>query len=94
LRFNAGPGGEILLPVNVRWDLPLGQVCEDRWRAEHKANVVEEPFPASTHTCQRGHRLEVFDPPGVEQVADRAEHGVAGLDFGFEETEADYEFLY
>ena len=94
LRFNAGPGGEILLPVNVRWDLPLGELSEDQWRAEHRANVVEESLLVGTRTCERGQRFDVFDEPGMEQPADDAEPRVGGLDFGFEETEADYELLY
>ena len=94
LRFNAGPGGEILLPVGVRWDLPLGEVSEDPWRAEHKANVAAESLPVATRTCDRGQRFDVFDELGMEQPADDARPGFSGLDFGFEETEADYELLY
>jgi len=94
LRFNAGPGGEILLPVTVRWDLPLGEVSEDQWRAEHRANVVEESLLVSTRTCERGHRLDAVDEPGIGPLIDETDSGFAGFDFGFEETEADYELLH
>ena len=94
LRFNAGPGGEILLPVNVRWDLPLGEVSEDQWQAEHRSNVVEESLLVGTRTCERGHRLDGVDEPGIGPLIDETEPGFAGFDFGFEEAEADYGFLH
>ncbi|MFQ5491855.1 MAG: hypothetical protein ACE5GE_14145 [Phycisphaerae bacterium] len=91
LRFNAGPGAELLLPVRVRWDLPFGEVDQDQWRAEYEANVVAEPPMAGTRMCERGHRLDVFDPPWGEQAIDHPGSELAGFDFGFDETEADDE---
>ncbi|MHC4093221.1 MAG: hypothetical protein ACYSVY_23625 [Planctomycetota bacterium] len=94
LRFTAGPGGEILLPADVRWDLPLDEVNQEQWRAEHRANVVAESLLVDTRSCERGHRLDVLSEPGVDHVADQAGGGIAGFDFGFEEMEADDGFLY
>jgi len=94
LRFNVGPGGELLLPVQVRWDLPLGEVDEAGWRAEHRENIVEDSLPVGTGACKRGHLLDVFDELEVEQVTDDARLEFRGLDFGIEELEVDYGLPY
>jgi proteasome lid subunit RPN8/RPN11 len=39
LRFNAGPGGQILIPVGVRWNDLLGDIDEEAWADEYAANV-------------------------------------------------------
>jgi proteasome lid subunit RPN8/RPN11 len=45
LRFNVGPGGEAIIPVEVDYSLPFEGVDRNAWEAEYKANVHEDPFP-------------------------------------------------
>ena len=39
LRFNIGPGGEVLIPVCVDYSLPFGPSEQELWEAEYKANI-------------------------------------------------------
>ena len=39
LRFNIGPGGEVLIPVCVDYSLPFGPSEQDEWKAEYTANI-------------------------------------------------------
>ena len=39
LRFNAGPGGQVLIPVCVDYSLPFGASDYDVWQAEYQANI-------------------------------------------------------
>ncbi len=89
LRFNAGPGGEMLLPVSVRWDLPIGQVDQAAWLAEYQANVTEEFWQSAPSVGKQGGRFDdrdelLDDMPGPDP-ADR----LPMVDFGFMEMEVD-----
>ena len=44
LRFNIGPGGEIVIPVEVDYRLPFGPSAFEAWEAEYKANVRISPL--------------------------------------------------
>jgi proteasome lid subunit RPN8/RPN11 len=44
LRFNTGPGGEILIPVEVDYHLPFGPSAFEAWEAEYQANVRVIPL--------------------------------------------------
>jgi hypothetical protein len=44
LRFNAGPGGELLIPVEIDYRLPFGPSAFEAWEAEYKANVRISPL--------------------------------------------------
>lgn len=39
LRFNVGPGGSILIPVEVDFVTPFGASQRDAWEVEYKANI-------------------------------------------------------
>ena len=39
LRFNIGPGGEVLIPVCVDYSLPFGPSKQEEWVAEYTANI-------------------------------------------------------
>ena len=43
LRFNTGPGGELLIPVEVDYSLPFGPSAFEAWEVEYKANVGISP---------------------------------------------------
>ena len=42
LRFNVGPGGQILIPVEVGYSQAFGPSDEDAWEAEYEANIQAE----------------------------------------------------
>ena len=39
LRFNIGPGGEVVIPVRVDYSVPFGTSEQEAWAAEYKANI-------------------------------------------------------
>ena len=39
MRFNVGPGGNIVIPVEVDFAAPFGPSQRDAWEAEYKANI-------------------------------------------------------
>ena len=39
LRFNTGPGGDVLIPVTVDYSMPFGPSDHESWEAEYKANI-------------------------------------------------------
>ena len=39
LRFAAGPGGQLVLPVAVRWDLPIEALDDEAWADEYAAHI-------------------------------------------------------
>ena len=43
LRFNTGPGGELVIPVEVDYRLPFGPSAFETWEAEYRANVRTSP---------------------------------------------------
>lgn len=47
LRFNVGPGGEMVIPVEVDYRSPFGPSDHDAWEAEYMANMEIEVDPLS-----------------------------------------------
>ncbi|MCB9851205.1 MAG: hypothetical protein H6817_10940 [Phycisphaerales bacterium] len=43
LRFNTGPGGAMVVPVEIDYAMPFAGSDHDGWRAEFNRNVHEEP---------------------------------------------------
>ena len=39
LCFNVGPGGQILIPVEVDYSQPFQASDQEAWEAEYKANI-------------------------------------------------------
>ena len=44
LRFNVGPGGNVVIPVEVDFTTPFGPSQCDAWEAEYKANIDSQPW--------------------------------------------------
>jgi len=44
LRFNVGPGGEVIIPVEVDYDGPFGASDHEAWAQEYIAHVQPEVF--------------------------------------------------
>ena len=42
LRFNVGPGGHVLVPVQVDYSQPFGASDQKAWEAEYQANISAE----------------------------------------------------
>ena len=45
LRFNVGPGGQVVIPVEVDYSLPFGASDHGAWEAEYKANIKAGHWP-------------------------------------------------
>jgi hypothetical protein len=60
LRFNAGPGGELPIPVSVDYRRPFSASDHDAWKSEYSANVQEEEFFLDP--------LALFDPDGEKKA--------------------------
>jgi proteasome lid subunit RPN8/RPN11 len=45
LRFNAGPGGQLLIPVRVDYSQPFGPADHAGWEREYQASVQPELWP-------------------------------------------------
>ena len=45
LRFSVGPGGSIVIPVEVDFRAPFGPSRQEAWEAEYKANVHADTWP-------------------------------------------------
>ena len=59
LRFNVGPGGQMVIPVGVDFKSPFAGSDRDAWEAEYKANIWQEDWLS---------RLEVYQdvPPRTD----------------------------
>ena len=42
LRFNVGPGGDVLIPVDVDYRRPFGPSAFEAWETEYQANIERE----------------------------------------------------
>ncbi|MEX2389233.1 MAG: Mov34/MPN/PAD-1 family protein [Phycisphaeraceae bacterium] len=63
LRFNVGPGGQVLIPVEVDYTQPFEGADHDAWEAEYEAHVqpVAETFGA--FGADAFDALDEFDDP-------------------------------
>ena len=87
LRFNIGPGGQMLIPVEVSFDRPFVASDEAAWGAEFKANIHPTVWHAGleaytevgdcldTDDLLTGHQwleqFELLDPDEREAVVDQ-----------------------
>lgn len=53
LRFNAGPGGELLIPVGVDYSLPFPAADHAAWEAEYQVNICPEPSICQALSIER-----------------------------------------
>ncbi len=65
LRFNAGPGGELRLPVEVDFSRPFPASDPQAWQAEYTANVKADRLFAEGRT---GRQRQALQAAGVEEV--------------------------
>ena len=65
LRFNVGPGGQVLIPVYVDYSQPFGPSDKEEWEAEYKANI-------KAHSWSRGLVCddEIFGSPEECDLSD------------------------
>ena len=73
LRFNVGPGGQMLIPVDVDYRKPFGPADHDAWKEEYETNVKVASWPGVSLT-NRGTLVEpdldCYSLPGdlIEQL--------------------------
>jgi hypothetical protein len=64
LRFNLGPGGDVLLPVEVDYGCEFSGSARDSWHEEYVANVSAPPpepaKPSAARVFPTPHRDEEF----------------------------------
>ena len=65
LRFNVGPGGQMLIPVYVDYNQPFGPSDKEEWEAEYKANVKALSWSRSLVRDD-----EVFGSPEESDLSD------------------------
>lgn len=77
LRFNVGPGGETVLPVEVDYSVPFDASAHEAWEQEYNANIEPEPLSHDLlgTICFGDDRLELLEDEEFELLA-----GVDGLD--------------
>jgi hypothetical protein len=68
LRLSGGPGMELMLPVEVDFDVPFPAAAPLDWEFEYRAKVTREEAPVSV---PRDNRLSREDVPGDLLVCDR-----------------------
>lgn len=62
LRFNVGPGGEAIIPVEVDYSYPFGPSDQESWEAEYKANIKAcSAGPPVRHLFEDENELDVRD---------------------------------
>jgi proteasome lid subunit RPN8/RPN11 len=88
LRFNVGPGGEMLIPIEVDYSLPFGGSDHAAWQAEYDTHVHPETrFALSDLTAvprsRRNRFASAIDPMGVWDANELMET-LAGEDLGEE----------
>ena len=60
LQFHVGPGGSVLLPVEVEYSRDFAASDHEAWQAEYVANVQVEPWPPEPQL------LSHWDPSGEQ----------------------------
>jgi hypothetical protein len=76
LRFGVGPGCQVLIPVGVRWDLPVGLLDEDAWADDYAEKVNDIDELAGTWPAW----WDEHAPPGKGHTDSRDVHELDALD--------------
>ena len=66
LRFNVGPGGSMLIPVEVEYRLPFAASDHSAWLAEYEQNIHplrERPYLTQEHGLREVIRDDLGEPP-------------------------------
>jgi len=74
LRFNAGPGGEIKIPVCVDYGFEFDSADFEVWKQQYKANVIEEHTFSLTGTSKKDSKkqedeTDIFGNNGFEEAS-------------------------
>jgi proteasome lid subunit RPN8/RPN11 len=70
LRFNAGPGGEVIIPVYVDYNCEFNASDFEVWQQQYMANVVEDNILALTGKSKKSKQAEeadIFGSDGSEE---------------------------
>jgi len=76
LRFNAGPGGEVKIPVSVDYNCEFDAADFEVWQQQYLANVVEDDIFSLTSTSKKSKQTEeadVFGSDGFESLGSLAD---------------------
>jgi len=57
LRFGVGPGGQMLIPVQVDFETPFPMSDHDAWQSEYEHHVIAEPQIRLRHLFGEHHRV-------------------------------------
>ncbi|MBW8016139.1 MAG: hypothetical protein FVQ82_08130 [Planctomycetes bacterium] len=71
LRFNAGPGGEVKIPISVDYNCDFDASEIETWQQEYIASVTEDRFISLTNKSRKHAReeVEVFGCDGSEGLS-------------------------
>jgi proteasome lid subunit RPN8/RPN11 len=89
LRFNLGPGADILLPVDVDYGCPFAGSDSDAWQAEYRANVRVPP-PVVKTIVSAVHKKSAVDEQVLDDGWRDAWEEYADFDRKLEEAEYGY----
>jgi hypothetical protein len=77
LRFNAGPGGEVKIPVYVDYNCEFDASDFEVWQQQYMANVVEDNIFALTSKSKKhkqADKVDVFGSDGFEDFGSLTDH--------------------
>ena len=77
LRFNAGPGGEIKIPVCIDYNCEFNASDLEIWQQQYLANVVEDNIFTLTDKSKKSKQadeVDVFGSDGFEDFSSLADH--------------------
>ena len=64
LRFNVGPGGQVMIPMAVDYEVPFAGSDHDAWAEEYLNNIQPEPLAlAGLQVRSRSSRRDSHAPP-------------------------------
>jgi len=77
LRFNAGPGGEVKIPVSVDYNCKFESSDSEVWQQQYMANVIEDDIFSLTGKSKRSKQTEeddVFGSDSFESFGSLTDH--------------------
>lgn len=75
LRFNAGPGGEVKIPICVDYSCDFNAADFETWQQQYLSNVAEDNIFTLTGKSKKSKQPEdVFGSDGLENFGSLADH--------------------